>query len=658
MILLRKHQFSLWLLGLLVLATTFNVVPFVYAEEEDDDDDRVIGRPDLETFSPSHAPTSPPVDFQISISSAPSVGATASPSAAPTAKLETTESPTMKPSSTTAPEKTNSPSSLPTLTPSSQPSSEPSAVGTLAPSTTTPTLSPSKAPSRKQPTTGPTPAPFVDSTPAPVGDSSTDSPTVAGTDVIVPPDDVVPSVALVEMELRSTSTLLIGQTRILFLAVTQSFLQKHLRNILDPSTVQVQLVGQSLLQGRRRQLRSLQENDNDVGRLKLDLSITADAQPSSNDNWFQLQVILAFLEHEAEFLQALQDTGDAYFNSIESTIVAVAEPSSTLAPTPAPVSFPWPDNESPTTDDDTKAQDNNENDLFLPLGVLIGIGVAGGAVLLLMCAFCMKRKLKAKRTTTGEEGASFTSESSPAVVGSEIRTSSLPLQYSRSKSRDDDRTDAASEIVENQTLYSYVDNTSFIPSGDADTLAGADTMSYAYSLEAGFEASVMSGTSQEQGGGRGVPTEIGKPASPTLPPINITTSTRASSRTSSKPPVELAPNLSLATSDLELTQSELAMLPSNLRDDDEETGLEELPSRVVYAPAGKLGMVVDTTVEGPVVHSVNKTSALRGKLFPGDVIIAIDGVNTRAMSAEDISKLMIKTVNKRRKLTVVTGGSL
>lgn len=75
-------------------------------------------------------------------------------------------------------------------------------------------------------------------------------------------------------------------------------------------------------------------------------------------------------------------------------------------------------------------------------------------------------------------------------------------------------------------------------------------------------------------------------------------------------------------------------------------------ARTVVAPAGKLGIVIDTTLEGPVVHRVNPGSPLEGVLFPGDIIVAIDDVDTRAMSASSITALMIKTANKKRNLTV------
>lgn len=92
--------------------------------------------------------------------------------------------------------------------------------------------------------------------------------------------------------------------------------------------------------------------------------------------------------------------------------------------------------------------------------------------------------------------------------------------------------------------------------------------------------------------------------------------------------------------------------------DDSDQGLfqsqERMVQRIVYAPTGKLGIIIDTTIEGPIVHKVFPRSPLEGSIFVGDIIIGIDDIDTRAMSANSISDVMIQTANKPRKLTVIT----
>ena len=67
-----------------------------------------------------------------------------------------------------------------------------------------------------------------------------------------------------------------------------------------------------------------------------------------------------------------------------------------------------------------------------------------------------------------------------------------------------------------------------------------------------------------------------------------------------------------------------------------------------------MGIIIDTTVEGPVVHKVNAGSPLEGLVWKGDIIVKIDEVDTRAMSATAITNVMIKTAHQRRKLTIVS----
>jgi C-terminal processing protease CtpA/Prc len=69
---------------------------------------------------------------------------------------------------------------------------------------------------------------------------------------------------------------------------------------------------------------------------------------------------------------------------------------------------------------------------------------------------------------------------------------------------------------------------------------------------------------------------------------------------------------------------------------------------------GKLGIVIDTTLEGPIVHKISADSPLDGIVFPGDIIVAINDVDTRAMSASAITALMARTSTARRVLTVLS----
>jgi hypothetical protein len=78
---------------------------------------------------------------------------------------------------------------------------------------------------------------------------------------------------------------------------------------------------------------------------------------------------------------------------------------------------------------------------------------------------------------------------------------------------------------------------------------------------------------------------------------------------------------------------------------------------IILAPPGKLGIVIDATVEGPVVHRVSVGSVMKLKLAPGDVITSIDRVKTAGLSAEAVYALMSARAQHERILTVETSQS-
>ena len=64
----------------------------------------------------------------------------------------------------------------------------------------------------------------------------------------------------------------------------------------------------------------------------------------------------------------------------------------------------------------------------------------------------------------------------------------------------------------------------------------------------------------------------------------------------------------------------------------------------IIAPPGKLGIIIDTCSEGPIVHSVKPNSPLDGLIFKGDLVIAVDDEDTREWSAHYLTKLMVSTL--------------
>ena len=73
----------------------------------------------------------------------------------------------------------------------------------------------------------------------------------------------------------------------------------------------------------------------------------------------------------------------------------------------------------------------------------------------------------------------------------------------------------------------------------------------------------------------------------------------------------------------------------------------------IYAPPGKVGVAIDVINGQPTVHKIRDGSPLEGALQHGDIIMAIDDVETSSMSAADVTHLMVKRMNYRRKISYI-----
>lgn len=81
---------------------------------------------------------------------------------------------------------------------------------------------------------------------------------------------------------------------------------------------------------------------------------------------------------------------------------------------------------------------------------------------------------------------------------------------------------------------------------------------------------------------------------------------------------------------------------------------EALVCRDCFVPPGALGIVLHSTAQGPVVHSVKETSRLRTHVAPGDVVIAVDDVETKNSGAEEVMHMLMARRGSSRKITVVS----
>lgn len=81
--------------------------------------------------------------------------------------------------------------------------------------------------------------------------------------------------------------------------------------------------------------------------------------------------------------------------------------------------------------------------------------------------------------------------------------------------------------------------------------------------------------------------------------------------------------------------------------------MSSIVCRDCFAPPGKLHIVIHSTKDGPAVHTVKEGSSLEGHIFPGDLIISVDNVDTRSFTAEQVMKMMASKGDKERKITVL-----
>jgi len=109
-------------------------------------------------------------------------------------------------------------------------------------------------------------------------------------------------------------------------------------------------------------------------------------------------------------------------------------------------------------------------------------------------------------------------------------------------------------------------------------------------------------------------------------------------------------SLSYASNDNDVYQ---VNSPSELYSSKDDSVMSSIVCRDCYAPPGKLNIVIHSTKDGPAVHTVKSGSSLEGHIFPGDLIISVDNVDTRSFTAEHVMKMMAAKSTQERKITVL-----
>jgi len=389
-------------------------------------------------------------------------------------------------------------------------------------------------------------------------------------------------------------------TGMTFREKAQFFLYERFKQLERPiEIIEIQLLGNQIVSSNESRGRSLQELT-----LRIDMSIQGNYVPYMKDEVVDLSKIATnfFKKDQQTFIKMLQnsekDADAVFFANVKSLDVI----------------------EDLNFNPSSASLESNNKLGGLSVGAIIGVAVCGVLLVALVVVLLLrqnrqgearpKQSVAQKRNndpprnrlqmlTPRKKKAQSTSHAQ--TTGQSTRSESqVPPQRLANRgsgaSSGDSKYEADSVMLSD--MHSHI---------GSETVAGADTMSYAYSLDHGIDPSLSSGNTdyytqnsyQAAGGGAHFPSEI-------------------------------------------------PMMGGRKK------GNGNKISRECFAPPGKLGIVIDTSPEGPVVHKVNPGSPLEGIVWPGDIIIAIDDVDTRPLSATEITALMVENMNQRRKLAILS----
>eukprot|EP00934_Nitzschia_sp_Nitz4_P001269 Nitzschia sp. Nitz4//scaffold261_size27179//1287//3203//NITZ4_008204-RA/size27179-snap-gene-0.3-mRNA-1//1//CDS//3329544702//1269//frame0 len=299
------------------------------------------------------------------------------------------------------------------------------------------------------------------------------------------------------------------------------------------------------------------------------------------------------------YLSLLQASNQGVLVDIESTsdVVADATFSPTSAPTPGPTAQPTVETPSPTSSPTAPGGDGGDGgEDGLSTGVIIGIAVGGGVVLI-ACLLCLFFR---SGDSDDYAGANDPPPNVHVKTGDEV-SAMAPPAYGNTP-------------------------TSNISIGYGDQSVATVDYDYSKAYGGGGDTSVSSA-----GGTFGSHTQGHSILDPA---------------TAGKTGAALGGAGSFSDSD------SFGVGGGGFRGQNSNTK-EVLLN--IFAPPGKLGVVIDTPDDGaPVVHAVKDSSVIAGEIQVGDKLVAVDDEDVRTMTAIKVSKLISrKSANPSRKLSII-----
>mmetsp|Transcript_15781 Transcript_15781/g.23910 ORF Transcript_15781/g.23910 Transcript_15781/m.23910 type:complete len:656 (+) Transcript_15781:68-2035(+) len=567
------------------------------------------------TKSPSSSPSSKPT-------STPSTFPTDVPSSSPTLSVP----PTSFPTRTTVPSK--APSNPPTLSPTSNPSVDPSAAPTqsqlpsFSPTTASPTASPSRIPTAMPSNSPSSHAPSFTPSASP-----SQSPTYASA--------TYSAILEVTIDLHDT---LGPALRLIWQNQTKEFIETQLETDMPPCCgvtgiviTHLKIVEQTSIPKRRLQSHSRKLH---LSGLRLRFNVTGEVTPGNPGPGFVFanEIIRPFEENYNMYIYRLHSN---QYTEVFKNIVDNSQ-------------------NSPST---TRVAGKSAAGAVVGI-VLASLGSAALAIGVGVYAIKWKKKNNGSQPMIAKRHLSF-QELGPSESHSTMMTpynETEPLSPSGVES-------GAARMKYPKNVKSLISemiaSSQVVPeeNDDRDDLGYKLTQSV---LGAHNRSSSNKSDPPAQRDRHGIrPAGLGSlcysddesnasPKSVDLSPMSETGSTKSSA-------VPLGAR-AMEVSEINEFQTE-SMLETKPSLDSEATSVE-IPERSglydVFAPAGPLGIVVDTTRDGPVVHSMKPASPLLGLISAGDLIVGLDDMDTRKMTAATLTRLMAKRAQQtERKITLL-----
>jgi len=551
------------------------------------------------------------------------------PTESPTKPTPNTEEPSRRP--TESPTKPIPNTLSPSLRPSARPTPQPTSQPTLQPSTKPPTIAPSYWPSASpslvksqdptpsgtlEPTMSPQPSmpPTISYQPTDFPtDRSSAAPSISPSQAPSPAPSTAPSLMLQIGTVKQAQMRLIpfpdkeldDEDESVWKTVTEAKITQHLRSdVINPPMIVVDLTANIVRQVNESNRRFLQQfNGGDSSSLLITFNVSIAFRSEVDDYNADQFVYDAFdsLVKKAEYIIELQEKSPT-FDDVQLVQVTVQgyRPSPTETPTLTPILAPaLSPIQAPTQAPPQKDK--------IGMAVIVGVSVFCAALIILIILLFLRRR-SGKNISEDDENENEETRASPNSKTVKVSTEILV------EPQDDVSTLGDPMFGQGGMIMGLMDK-------DEVTASVGDDYDYTKQYRNTRELLSVAGT----------------------------TNTR--DRITSE-------DMSKMSSVQSTSIGKLGKMGGNLFADDasfEEQFSDPEERFDVVAPAGKLGMVIDTPNGGiPVVHAIKETSVLADQARVGDRLLSVDGEDCTGMTAMQVSKLISLKSEKPARVLVFT----